>query len=135
DKILHGRIVLNKLSITKRRYMKVVLFCGGRGVRLQDFGDPVPKPLITIGARPLVWHIMKYYAHYGHHDFILCLGLKGNLIKEYFVNYKEYISNDFTLRAGSKIDLLRQDIKNWRITFVDTGSDANTAERLLAVKK
>lgn len=115
--------------------MKVVIFCGGLGMRLRDYSDKVPKPLVPLGYHPIVWHVMKYYAHYGHKDFILCLGYKGDQIKEYFLNYDECLSNDFTLsRGGRRIDLLKKDIDDWRITFVDTGISANIGERLKAVE-
>jgi glucose-1-phosphate cytidylyltransferase len=115
--------------------MKVVIFCGGLGMRLRDYSDKVPKPLVPLGYRPIVWHVMKYYAHYGHKDFILCLGYMGDRIKEYFLNYDECLSNDFTLsRGGRRIDLLKKDIDDWRITFVDTGISSNIGERLKAVE-
>jgi glucose-1-phosphate cytidylyltransferase len=115
--------------------MKVVIFCGGLGMRLRDYSDKVPKPLVPLGYRPIVWHVMKYYAHYGYKDFILCLGYKGDQIKEYFLNYDECLSNDFTLsHGGRRIDLLKKDIDDWRITFVDTGISANIGERLKAVE-
>jgi glucose-1-phosphate cytidylyltransferase len=115
--------------------MKVVIFCGGLGMRLRDYSDKVPKPLVPLGYHPIVWHLMKYYAHYGHKDFILCLGYKGDQIKEYFLNYDECLSNDFTLsRGGRRIDLVKKDIDDWRITFVDTGISANIGERLKAVE-
>jgi glucose-1-phosphate cytidylyltransferase len=114
--------------------MKVILFCGGEGIKLNEYADTIPKPMVPVGYRPILWHIMKYYAHFGHNDFILCLGNQGDVIKDYFVNYNEYISNDFMLKAGSKIDLLSRDIDDWKITFVDTGANANLSERLLAVK-
>ncbi|HEY0523791.1 MAG TPA: glucose-1-phosphate cytidylyltransferase [Stellaceae bacterium] len=115
--------------------MKVVLFCGGLGMRLRDYSEKVPKPLVPLGYRPILWHVMKYYAHYGHNDFILCLGYKGDAIKEYFLNYDECLSNDFVLSQGARrIDLLRKDIEDWRITFVDTGISSNIGERLKAVE-
>ena len=102
--------------------MKVVLFCGGFGMRMRDYSDQVPKPLVEIGSRPVLWHLMKYYAHYGHTDFILCLGHGANVIKNYFRNYDEAISNDFVLTKGGKdLELLRRDIDDWRITFVGHG--------------
>ena len=116
--------------------MKVVLFCGGLGMRLRDYSDSIPKPMVTIGYRPVLWHVMKYYAHYGHTDFILCLGYRGDIIKNYFLNYSETLSNDFTLSDGGKtVQLLNSDIQDWRITFVDTGLNANVGERLKAVEK
>lgn len=116
--------------------MKVVLFCGGLGMRLRENnGDPIPKPMVTIGYRPLLWHVMKYYAHFGHRDFILCLGYKADVIKQYFLNYNECLSNDFVLAAGGKhLQLLSTDIDDWRITFADTGANSNIGERLKAVE-
>ena len=82
--------------------MKVVLFCGGLGARLRDYSEQIPKPLVEIGSRPVLWHLMRYYAHFGHTDFILCLGYKGTAIKSYFRNYDEGVSNDFVLRDGGR---------------------------------
>lgn len=116
--------------------MKVVLFCGGMGTRLRDYSDAIPKPMVPIGYRPILWHVMKYYAHYGHKDFILCLGYQANVIKDYFLHYDECVSNDFVLSNGGKeIDLLGSDIDDWNITFVDTGLKSSVGERLLAVKE
>jgi glucose-1-phosphate cytidylyltransferase len=116
--------------------MKVVLFCGGLGLRLRDYSDNIPKPMAAIGYRPILWHVMKYYAHYGHKDFILCLGHRADIIKDYFVNYNEYVSNDFVLSAGGKnIDLINRDIHDWKITFADTGITSNIGQRLKAVEK
>jgi glucose-1-phosphate cytidylyltransferase len=116
--------------------MKVVLFCGGMGTRLRGITEDVPKPMVRIGYRPILWHVMKYYAHYGHKDFILCLGYKADKIKDYFLNYNEYISNDFTMSNGGKRLLLSEsDIADWNITFVDTGLKSNIGQRLMAVQK
>lgn len=116
--------------------MKVVLFCGGRGMRLREYSDTTPKPLVGVGDRPIMWNLMRYYAHYGHRDFILCLGYRGAAIKDYFLNYQEALSNDFVLSAGGqKIDLLQRDIDDWRITFVDTGLNSCIGERLMAVRE
>src|SRR5262245_62485788 len=101
--------------------MKVVLFCGGLGTRLRDYSDSLPKPLVEVGSRPIIWHLMKFYAHYGHNEFILCLGHGANVIKNYFVNYDESISNDFTLSDGGKIQYFKRDLDGLKITFVDTG--------------
>jgi glucose-1-phosphate cytidylyltransferase len=115
--------------------MKVVLFCGGLGTRIREYPEPVPKPMVTIGYRPILWHVMKYYAHHGHKDFILCLGYKGDVVKNYFLNYDECISNNFTLSGGGKkLHLLNSDIDDWNITFVDTGIKANVGQRLKAVE-
>jgi glucose-1-phosphate cytidylyltransferase len=115
--------------------MKVVLFCGGLGTRLREYGDHIPKPLVPIGYRPVLWHVMKYYAHFGHKDFILCLGYKADKIKDYFLHYDECISNDFVLSGGGKtVALLGSDIQDWRITFVDTGLQTNIGQRLAKVR-
>jgi glucose-1-phosphate cytidylyltransferase len=115
--------------------MKVVLFCGGEGMRMRGYSEDVPKPMVTIGDRPVLWHVMKYYAHFGHKDFILCLGYKANAIKEYFLNYKESVSNDFTLsEGGRRLDFMQRDIDDWKITFVDTGLRSNIGMRLKAVE-
>ena len=116
--------------------MKVVLFCGGLGTRLREHSDTIPKPLVSVGYRPIIWHLMRYYAHFGHKDFILCLGYRGDLIKEYFVNYAEWMSNDFVLSNGCRtIEPIQSDVQDWRITFVETGLHSNIGERLLAVRK
>jgi glucose-1-phosphate cytidylyltransferase len=116
--------------------MKVVLFCGGMGMRLREHSESIPKPLVQIGTRPIIWHIMKYYAHFGHKDFILCLGHMGAQIKEYFLNYNEYISNNFVMRSGgSELELMSSDIQDWSITFLDTGLKSNIGQRLLRVKE
>lgn len=115
--------------------MKVVLFCGGQGMRMRDFSETIPKPLAPLGYRPILWHVMRYYAHFGHKDFILCLGYKGDTIKRYFLDYDECLSNDFVLSQGARnIFLLRKDIDDWRITFVETGLTSNVGERLKAVE-
>jgi len=116
--------------------MKVVLFCGGLGTRLRELTGEIPKPMVKIGYRPILWHLMKYYAHFGHKDFILCLGYKADVIKQFFLNYEEWISNDFTMsRGGKELKLERNDIEDWNITFVDTGLHANIGQRLMAVRR
>jgi glucose-1-phosphate cytidylyltransferase len=115
--------------------VKVVLFCGGLGLRLRDVSEGIPKPMMMIGQRPLLWHVMKYYAHFGHKDFILCLGYRSEVIKDYFLNYSEAISNDFVLTAGGRdLKLLSKDIDDWRITFVETGALSSIGQRLRAVR-
>ena len=116
--------------------MKVVLFCGGLGTRLREYSETIPKPLVNIGYRPIIWNLMRYYAHYGHKDFILCLGYRGDMIKDFFLNYNECVSNDFVLTNGGKdVELLSSDIADWRITFVETGMQSNIGQRLRAVRK
>ncbi len=114
--------------------LKVVLFCGGLGLRMRDYADGIPKPLVPIGGRPILWHIMKYYAYWGHRDFILCLGHGSDLVKEFFLNYNEALPNDFVLDRGQKrLDLLKTDLSTWTITFVDTGVESPIGERLRLV--
>ena len=115
--------------------MKVVLFCGGASLRLPDLAEAVPKPMIQIGYRPVLWHVMRGYAHLGMRDFVLCLGQRGDLIKDYFLHYDEALSNDFVLtESGRQVELLGHDIADWRISFVDTGQTTEVGERLLRVR-
>ena len=115
--------------------MKVVLFCGGLGLRIQEAAPSIPKPMVPIANRPILLHIMKYYAHHGHEDFILCLGHKGEVIKEFFLNYNEALANDFVLsRGGREIELLGSDIDEWRITFANSGLHSNVGQRLRAIR-
>jgi glucose-1-phosphate cytidylyltransferase len=115
--------------------MKVVLFCGGLGTRLREHSGTIPKPLVNIGYRPILWHLMRYYAHFGHHDFILCLGYRGDLIREYFLRFNECMSNDFVLsEGGRKVELMTRDLDDWSITFVDTGLHSTIGQRLLRVR-
>ena len=115
--------------------MKVVLFCGGLGMRLKETEESLPKPLVRIGYMPILWHVMKYYAHFGHKDFILCLGYKADVIKQYFLTYNECILNDFVMtNGGHDIQLLNHDMKDWRITFVDTGMYCTVGQRLKLVR-
>lgn len=116
--------------------MKVALFAGGKGLRLPEQVEPVPKPMITVGYRPILWHVMRFYAHWGYNDFVLCLGYKANDVKRYFLDYDEAHSNDFVLSdGGRRLELLSSDIDDWRITFVDTGLHANIGQRLLAARR
>jgi len=115
--------------------VKVVLFCGGLGTRLREHSDTIPKPLVNIGYRPILWHLMRYYAHYGHKEFILCLGYRGDMIREYFLRYEEAMTNDFTLHTRDRrVELHSRDLDDWKITFVDTGLHANIGQRLLRVR-
>jgi glucose-1-phosphate cytidylyltransferase len=116
--------------------MKVVLFCGGLGMRMRDGVTNAPKPMAMIGDRPLLWHVMRYYAHYGHTDFVLCLGYGASAVKDFFLSYDETRSNDFVLEGGSQeIKLFKTDIADWRITFVDTGLQSAIGERLRRVRR
>jgi glucose-1-phosphate cytidylyltransferase len=115
--------------------MKVVIFCGGQGLRMREASEVAPKPMIPIGSRPVLWHVMKYYAHFGFTDFVLCLGYRAEVIKHFFLTYSEAMANDFVLsNGGANVHLLKTDIHNWNITFVDTGLRTSIGERLRAVR-
>ena len=115
--------------------MKVVLFSGGLGLRLREYSEVTPKPMIPIGVRPILWHVMRYYAHFGHKDFILCLGYRAEVVKSYFLNYSEALSNDFVMTDGGRsLELVQTDIEDWRITFADTGLHTIVGQRLRAVR-
>lgn len=115
--------------------MKVVLFCGGYGMRMRTgTADDLPKPMHRVGPRPLLWHVMRYYAHFGHKDFVLCLGYGAHHIKEFFLQYRETASNDFVLRGG-EVELLSSDIADWTVTFVNTGLESPIGERLRRVRE
>ena len=112
--------------------MKVVIFCGGLGTRLREETEFRPKPMVPIGERPILWHIMKTYARYGHKEFILCLGYKGEVIKEYFRNY-HWNTSDVTLSLGPRPDinyLNQHDEEDWVVTMIDTGQATQTGGRL-----
>ena len=116
--------------------MKVVLFCGGLGMRMRDGVSSGPKPMAMIGERPMLWHVMRYYAHFGHTDFVLCLGYGASYVKDFFLNYDETRSNDFVLERGDRsAKLFKTDISDWRITFVDTGLNAPIGERLRRARR
>jgi glucose-1-phosphate cytidylyltransferase len=115
--------------------MKVVLFCGGLGTRIRDYSENVPKPMVPIGHQPILWHVMQYYSQYGYQDFILCLGYKANVVKNYFLNYKQSETSDCVIsNFGASIEFLGERPPDWRITLVDTGMWRNIGERLLAVR-
>jgi glucose-1-phosphate cytidylyltransferase len=115
--------------------MKVVIFCGGLGLRMGETSARIPKPMIPIGDKPILWHIMNYYATFGVTEFILCLGYKAEVVKEYFLGYNEALSNDFVLSDGGKrVELLQRDIHNWSITFVNTGLNSPIGQRLKKVQ-
>jgi glucose-1-phosphate cytidylyltransferase len=114
--------------------MKVVLFCGGQGLRIREHSETIPKPMVTVGYRPILWHVMRYYAHFGMKDFVLCLGYRADAIKDYFLTYNEALSNDFIMADGGRsVELVRSDIHDWRISFIDTGLHASVGQRLKAV--
>ncbi len=116
--------------------MKVVLFCGGLGTRIRDYSENVPKPMVPIGHQPIVWHVMQYYSHHGHRDFVLCLGYKSNVIKQWFLDYKPTTHSDFTISEhGTKVEVLGKRQEDWRATLVDTGVWRNIGERLMAVRE
>jgi glucose-1-phosphate cytidylyltransferase len=115
--------------------MKVVIFCGGQGMRMREASEVVPKPMIPIGTRPVLWHVMKYYAHFGFTDFVLCLGYRAEAIKQFFLNYSEALANDFVLSdGGARVHLLKTDIHDWNIAFVDTGLHSCIGDRLQIVR-
>jgi glucose-1-phosphate cytidylyltransferase len=116
--------------------MKVVLFCGGLGMRMRDGVTKGPKPMAMIGDRPMLWHVMRYYAHFGHTDFVLCLGYGASYVKDFFLNYDETQSNDFVFEGSARrVKLFKTDISDWRITFVDTGLNSPIGERLRRVRR
>jgi glucose-1-phosphate cytidylyltransferase len=115
--------------------MKVVLFCGGLGTRIREYSEGIPKPMIPIGHQPILWHVMQYYSQHGHRDFILCLGYKANVVKDYFLNYRQAANCDCTVsQFGSKVELLGEQPPDWRVSLVDTGIWRNIGERLMAVR-
>ena len=117
--------------------MKVVILCGGLGTRLREETEFRPKPMVEVGGRPILWHIMKTYAHYGFHDFVLCLGYRGNTIKEYFLNY-EAMNNDFSICLGEKSRVHYHGLhseQNFTITLADTGLDCMTGGRVRKIQK
>ena len=115
--------------------MKVVIFCGGLGMRIRTGPESLPKPMMPIGSRPVLWHVMRYYAHFGHTEFILCLGYGASAVKDYFLDYRETSSNDFVLtKGGQHVQMLATDISDWTITFVDTGVSTAIGERLRRVR-
>jgi len=115
--------------------MKVVILAGGLGTRLSEETDIIPKPIVEIGGYPIIWHIMKIYSTYGYNDFIVCLGYKGYMIKEYFANYFLHMSDvTFNLKTGERI-LQRSNSEDWQVTLVDTGLNTMTGGRIKRIKK
>ncbi len=114
--------------------MKVVLFCGGLGTRIREYSETVPKPMIPVGHQPILWHVMNYYAEYGHKDFVLCLGYKANTVKEYFLNFKRYSYADCVVQGANVQTLGSQPDDDWRVAMIDTGVWRNIGGRLWAVR-
>jgi len=115
--------------------MKVVLFCGGLGTCIREYSEGIPKPMIPIGHQPILWHVMQYRSQYGHRDFILCLGYKANVVKDYFLNYTQAANSDCTIsQFGKKVELLGERPVDWRVSLVDTGIWRNIGQRLVAVR-
>lgn len=117
--------------------MKIVILCGGQGTRIRDVAENVPKPLIPIGRLPVLWHIMKYYAYWGHRDFVLCLGYKGDALKDFFLNYEAH-TRDFTLQLGKHASIeyhTAHDETDWRVTLADTGQSAMTGARVRKIRQ
>jgi glucose-1-phosphate cytidylyltransferase len=113
--------------------VKVVIFCGGMGVRMGEATQRIPKPMIPVGSQPILWHIMRWYASWGHKEFILCLGYRAEVVKQYFLEYSEAVANDFVL-SGNDVELLGSDMDDWKITFLDTGVSASIGDRLLSAR-
>ena len=113
---------------------QTVILAGGRGSRMQEVTQEVPKPMITIGDKPIIWHIMKIYAHFGCSNFNLALGYKGEIIKEFFLNYKKYVSSLNVNTKSGKVDLLDKILENWDVSLIDTGLNSETGQRLLKMK-
>jgi glucose-1-phosphate cytidylyltransferase len=115
--------------------MKVVLFCGGLGTRIREYSENIPKPMIPVGHQPILWHVMQYYMEYGHKDFILTLGYKANIIKEFFLNYRPHAFADCVVSGlGASVELLQEPDEDWRVTLIDTGIWRNIGQRLWAVR-
>jgi len=116
--------------------LKVVILAGGYGTRIRDVADDIPKPMIPIGRYPIIWHIMKTYAHYGHKEFIICLGYKGQVIKDFFLNYEAYTC-DFTISFGKNSALTYHNDhgeSNWKITLAETGAHSMTGSRISRIR-
>lgn len=115
--------------------MKVVLFCGGLGTRIREYSENIPKPMIPVGHQPIMWHLMQYYSRYGHRDFVLCLGYKASIIKQFFLNYRPQVYADCTVSEhGTKVEFLDKLPDDWRVSMIDTGTWRNIGERLWAVR-
>jgi glucose-1-phosphate cytidylyltransferase len=116
--------------------MKVVLFCGGLGTRIREYSESIPKPMIPLGHQPILHHVMQYYSDYGHHDFVLCLGYKATVIKDFFLNFRPQTFGDCVVSDGGRnVQLLGEMNRDWRVTLIDTGIWRNIGERLWAVRE
>jgi glucose-1-phosphate cytidylyltransferase len=116
--------------------MKVVLFCGGRGTRIREYSEAIPKPMIPLGQQPIMRHLMQWYSDHGHDEFVLCLGYKANVIKDFFLNSKpQYFVDCVISQGGRDVQLLEETNKDWRITLLDTGIWRNIGERLWAARE
>ena len=115
--------------------MKVVLFCGGLGTRIREYSENVPKPMIPIGHQPMLWHVMNYYAQYGHKDFVLCLGYKANIVKDFFLNHRQHAYADCVVEGGKVVEKIGgEEEQDWRVALIDTGVWRNIGSRLWAVR-
>jgi glucose-1-phosphate cytidylyltransferase len=115
--------------------MKVVLFCGGLGTRIREYSENIPKPMVPVGHQPILWHVMQYYSHYGHREFVLCLGYKANVIKEYFLTSKQTTYSDCVIsNFGKDVEVIGERPPDWRVSLVDTGVWRNIGQRLVAIK-
>jgi glucose-1-phosphate cytidylyltransferase len=115
--------------------MKVVLFCGGLGTRIREYSEAIPKPMIPVGQQPILMHLMQYYSRFGHRDFVLCLGYKANVIKEFFLNYKPHVFADCKVsNRGASVDYLGAKPDDWSVSLIDTGLWRNIGQRLAAVR-
>jgi glucose-1-phosphate cytidylyltransferase len=115
--------------------MKVVLFCGGLGTRIREYSENIPKPMVPVGQYPMLWHVMQYYSQYGHRDFVLCLGYKANVIKDYFLNSYRWTHSDCVIsNFGRKVEGIGEQPPDWQVSLVDTGIWRNIGQRLMAVR-
>src|SRR5690606_16591632 len=116
--------------------MKVVLFCGGRGTRIRDYSETIPKPMIPLGHQPILRHVMQWYSDYGHDEFVLCMGYKANVIKDFFLNMRPQTFSDCVVsRGGQDVRLLGEAVRDWQVTLLDTGIWRNIGERLWAARE
>ena len=116
--------------------MKVILFCAGLGTRIRDYSESLPKPMIPIGDQPILWHLMNYYNQHGHKDFVLCLGYKANIVKEFFLSYRPQVFADCVVSGfNGDVEVLGDSQQDWRVALIDTGLWRNIGERLWSVRK